>query len=255
MSHWQFQTKQFLLPKSGHALSECEDAIGINAATRRFAVADGATEAFDSQTWARSLAHDWVELEPTEQTREEFRAWVAKRGQSLHDSWNGLRLSWYAEEKARTGSFAAFVGVQLELDEPSPSWKAIALGDSCLLHRRNEEILQALPISDYESFNATPLLVPSQLTMQDRALENLVVASGTLRDGDVLLLLSDAIAAWYLMLVEKDDQIRSAFDLLLKAGQADELRQLMEKHRLSGKLKDDDVAAIRIELFFCNASC
>ncbi len=248
MSTWQFHTRQFLLPKSGHQLSECEDAIGINPATRRFAVADGATEAFDSQTWARLLAHDWVKLEPTEQTREEFRAWVAKQGQSLHDLWDGLRLSWYAEEKARTGSFATFVGVQLELGEPSPNWKAIALGDSCLLHCRNEAILEALPVSHPESFNATPLLVPSQLTMQDGALEKLVVASGALSDGDVLLLLSDAVAAWYLMLVEKDDEERSSFDRLLKTGQADELQQLLEKDRLNGRLKDDDVAVIRIEV-------
>lgn len=248
MSTWKFQTRRLLLPKSGHQISECEDAIGINAASRRFAVADGATEAFDSQTWARLLAHGWVELEPSEQTREEFRAWVAKQGQCLHDSWNGLRLSWYAEEKARTGSFAAFVGVQLELEAAFPSWKAIALGDSCLLHCRNEEILDALPVLHYQSFNATPLLVPSQLAMQDQALENVVVASGTLKNGDVLLLLSDAIAAWYLMLVDKEDQTRSFFDLLLKTGRADELQQLLEKDRLSGRLKDDDIAVIRIEV-------
>ena len=63
MSTWQIKTRQFLLPKSGYQLSECEDAIGINAETCRFAIADGATEAFDAQSWARRLAHSWVQVE------------------------------------------------------------------------------------------------------------------------------------------------------------------------------------------------
>lgn len=248
MSTWQFQTQQFLLPKSGHQLSECEDAIGINVAARRFAVADGATEAFDSQSWARLLAHDWVLPGPADQTLDEFRAWVAKQGQALHDSWNGLRLSWYAEEKAQTGSFAAFVGVQFDLDEAAPCWRAIALGDSCLIHCRNRAIVTALPVSHYESFNATPLLVPSHPSMQQAALEQVVVAGGIVEPGDVLLLLSDAVAAWYLMLVEKDEPARGRFDLLLKTMQESELELLFEKERLNGRIKDDDIAVIRIEV-------
>ena len=47
---WELQTRQLLLPKLGHELSECEDAIAIDAERWRFAVADGATEAFDART-------------------------------------------------------------------------------------------------------------------------------------------------------------------------------------------------------------
>ena len=82
--------------------------------TARFAVTDGATEAFHAQQWATNLAEHWVRKEAT-LTLEEFRKWVATEGRELHDSWNGLTLSWYSEEKARTGSFAAFVGVELDL--------------------------------------------------------------------------------------------------------------------------------------------
>lgn len=248
MSTWQFQTRQFLLPKSGHQLSECEDAIGINLAARRFAIADGATEAFDSQSWARLLAHDWVLPGPADQTLEEFRAWVTRQGQSLHDSWNGLRLAWYSEEKARTGSFATFLGLEFDVAGAVPSWTAIALGDSCLVHCRKGAIVTALPLSQYESFNATPPLVPSDPSMQQTALEKVVVVSGLVEPGDVLLLLSDAVACWYLMLAEKDKPARSFFDLLLKSTQDEELTLLFEMERLSGRIKDDDIAVIRIEV-------
>ena len=246
MSTWQFKTRQFLLPKSGYQLSECEDAIGINAETCRFAIADGATEAFDAQSWARRLAHSWVQIEAAAPAPAEFRAWAAVQGQSLQDSWSGLRLSWYAEEKSRTGSFAAFVGVQLDLEIGAPSWTAIAMGDACLIHCRNNAILKALPISHYQNFNATPLLVPSDPAIQEAALQQIVISSGAIAAGDVLLLLSDATAAWYLMLAEQDDRTRSRFDLLLEQAQDCELARLFESERLSGRIKDDDIAVIRI---------
>jgi len=248
MSTWQFQTQQFLLPKKGHQLSECEDAIGINALTGRFAIADGATEAFDAQSWALRLAHDWVRMRQSVLTLQDFRSWVAEQGQLLHDSWKGLRLSWYAEEKARTGSFAAFVGVQLDTEVALPCWQAIALGDACLIHWRNERILKALPISNHESFNATPQLVASKSFTSEGGLNNVVISSGTLEHGDVLLLLSDAAAAWYLMLVDKDDRTRSCFDALLTAARDGELEQLFESERRSGRIKNDDIAVLRIEV-------
>src|SRR5213595_4216875 len=71
------QVQQFLLPKDGAEASECEDAIGVNMAAGRFAVADGATEAFDARSWAQLLAEGWVACEPATLTTEAFGAWVA----------------------------------------------------------------------------------------------------------------------------------------------------------------------------------
>jgi hypothetical protein len=73
-------------------------------------------------------------------------------GRELQDSWNGLTLSWYSEEKARKGSFAALAGVEFDLKTESPSWQAIALGDTCLIHCRNGMRLKSLPLSRSDSF-------------------------------------------------------------------------------------------------------
>lgn len=254
MSRWHLQTRQFLLPKSGYLLSECEDVIGTNEATRRFAIADGATEAFDARHWAQLLAHNWVQIPSGALTTEEFRSWVAEESRVLHDSWRGLRLSWYAEEKAGTGSFAAFVGVQLDLDTANPSWRAIALGDSCLIHCRGEVLLSSLPISNHENFNSAPLLVPSHASLQEPTLHLAALGTGLINDGDVLLLVSDAAAAWYLKLVETGEPVRFSFDRLLRETQSGEetqnaeLVRLFESERLAGRIKDDDIAVIRIEV-------
>jgi Protein phosphatase 2C len=229
-------------------MSECEDAIGINTASNRFAVADGATEAFASQSWARQLAVHWTESDCEALTPEDFRSWVANEGQALHDSWSRLRFSWYAEEKARGGSFAAFVGVQINLEGFAPRWRAIALGDSCIIELKGRQIVQALPISESASFNATPQLVPSQSSMLDAAFQHVVLGSGMIESGTSLLLLSDAVAAWYLRLVENDDQVRRSFDKLLDEKQDSKLAELFAQERQRKRIRDDDIAIIKIDV-------
>src|SRR5678816_1550718 len=174
---WDLQLRQLLLPKLGHDASECEDAIAFDIQRARFAVTDGATEAFHAQQWARNLAAHWVQTEAT-LTPEEFRKWVAAEGRELHDSWNGLTLSWYSEEKARTGSFAAFAGVELDLTSATPSWKAIALGDTCLLHCRGGALLKSFPLTRSESFNSNPILVASNSALHESTMQSVVIDSG-----------------------------------------------------------------------------
>ena len=238
------QLRQLLLPKLGQEASECEDAIAVDTQRRRFAVADGATEAFDARNWAERLAHQWVQRQST-LSSEEFRNWVAAEGRKLQESWNGLNLSWYAEEKAQTGSFAAFVGVELDLQTELPSWKAIALGDTCLMHCRGGELLKSLPVSRSESFNAAPLLVASNSSLHESSMKSVVIDSGTCESGDVLLLMSDAAALWYLQCRENDDL---AAESLFFGRPDDELIEFFHHERSAGRIRNDDLAILRIEI-------
>ena len=240
---WDLQLRQLLLPKLGHDASECEDAIAFDTQTARFAVTDGATEAFYARQWAQNLAEHWVRNEST-LTLEEFRKWVATEGRELHDSWNGLTLSWYSEEKARTGSFAAFVGVELDLKTGTPSWKAIALGDTCLLHCRGDALLKSLPLTRSESFNSSPVLVASNAALHESTMQSVVVDSGSCESGDVLLLMSDAAASWCLQRFENGD-----FDAdFLTAKTDEELCRFFDAERQAGRIRNDDLAVVRIEI-------
>ena len=240
---WDLQLRQLLLPKLDHDASECEDAIAFDIHTARFAVTDGATEAFSAREWASKLAEHWVRNEST-LTLEEFRKWVATEGRELHDSWNGLTLSWYSEEKARTGSFAAFVGIELDLKTATPSWRAIALGDACLIHCRGGALLKSLPLSRSESFNSAPVLVASNSALHESTMQSVVVDSGNCENGDVLLLMSDAAAAWCLRRFEDGD-----FDAdFLTAKDDEELRRFFDEERQAGRIRNDDLAIVRIEI-------
>jgi hypothetical protein len=236
--------RQLLLPKLGQEVSDCEDVIAIDTERQRFAVADGATEAFDARKWAERLAQHWVRREST-LTPDEFRNWVAGEGRELHDSWNGLSLSWYAETKARTGSFAAFVGVELDLRSDAPCWKAIALGDTCLLHRRGDVLVKSLPLARSESFNNAPILVASNSALHESSMKSVVIDSGNCESGDVLLLMSDAVASWYLQCLENDDL--AAEDYFFTRPD-NEMIVFFDQERLAGRIRNDDLAIVRIEI-------
>jgi hypothetical protein len=241
---WDLQLRQLLLPKLDQDAGECEDVIAVDVQRCRFAVADGATEAFDARKWAERLAQGWVQHDSTV-TSEEFREWVESEGRELQDSWTGLSLSWYSEEKARTGSFAAFIGVELDLKTEPPSWKAIALGDACLFHFRHGALLKSLPLSQSESFNSNPVLVASDSSLHESSMNSVVIDSGSCENEDVLMLMTDAIASWCLQQLESGDlNVDEFFRTKQDAG----LRKILDLERLAGRIRNDDIAIVRIEI-------
>lgn len=236
------------MPKEGAGIEECEDAVGVNVAALRFALADGATEAFDAGSWARALAAGWVEREVAPLSVEELRAWVTEAGSRLQEGWAGRELPWYAEEKARAGSFATFVGLAFEECEEAVRWRAVALGDACVVQRRGGSVVGSWPLSDPAEFNTAPALVPSREAALEVALGRTVTAAGGAEAGDLFLLLSDAAAAWFLKLSLSLDPLLEEFDSLLAASENEALAALFRAERAAGRIKDDDVAVVRIAI-------
>lgn len=241
-SIWEVRTQHILLPKSGFAAWECEDSIGIDEQNCRFAIADGATEAFDARNWAERLAQHWVRNDSA-LTPQSFHEWVATEALELHSSWKPLTRSWYAEEKAREGSFAAFVGIELDLLSAVPAWKTVALGDACLLHCRDSALIKSLPLSSSTNFNSAPVLVASDPAIYKTTAHALVIDSGRCEDGDVLLLASDAAAAWYLERFEQHN-----LPDVVRTGDAEALAQFFENERDAGRIRNDDIAVMRLEI-------
>jgi hypothetical protein len=245
---WRIQTRHFVLPKGGSTAEECEDAVAFDAGSLRFAVADGATEAFDARRWAARLAAEWVGEVRAPLTAAEFGPWLKEQGAWLHASWEGRKLPWYAEEKRRAGSYAAFVGLRLEASERRMSWRAVALGDSCLVQRRGGAVLDAFPLHSHEAFTSTPPLVPSSDALREAALARLVEREGRAEPGDTFLLMTDALSAWYFETSARRDPRAEQFDSLLAASENGSLSELVRRERAAARMKDDDVAAVRIHL-------
>ena len=240
--------RHFVLPKGGSTAEECEDAVAFDAGALRFAVADGATEAFDARRWAARLAAEWVGAVRAPLTAREFGPWLKEQGGWLHASWEGRKLSWYAEEKRRAGSYAAFVGLRLETSGKKLGWRAVALGDSCLVQRRGGELLDAFPLSRPEEFGSAPPLAPSSDNVREAALVKLVGRGGSAESGDTFLLMTDALSAWYFEAAARRDPEAERFDSLLAASENGPLSELVRRERAAARMKDDDVAVVRVTL-------
>jgi hypothetical protein len=243
---WSLSVQHVLLPKAGLLKFECEDSIGLRRDTRRFCVADGATEAYDSGRWARLLTKHWTASSRL-LTSNELAPWLRALGERMERRWAKKPLPWYAEEKARGGAFAALVGLAFfGSGDGGPSWQAIALGDSCLVHRRHATILRALPLSDPEAFGYHPTLIPSKPARQEGIADQFIVAAGMAQPGDVFLLFSDAIAAWYLRLWTEDPTRVADMERLLESNDATGLEELIAFERSRLRLRNDDIAIVRI---------
>jgi len=241
---WSFSVRQLVIPKKGNSPLECEDAVGVNMSKLRFCVADGATEGFDSRRWARTLVKHWTAAVLPITTSERFEHWVNLVGERFKKRWEGQQLSWYAQEKAECGAFAAFIGLSFCEKQEHLFWHAIGLGDSCLFVRRADQMVKSLPIDDPANFGNAPFLVASNPAVHRE--QACAVFSDTVQSGDRFLLLTDAMAAWYLRSFRTEPTEALNFEELLAKGCDDEVRQLVTQRRIDGVLKNDDVAAMLI---------
>jgi serine/threonine protein phosphatase PrpC len=233
------QCRVFALPKKGNSRKEYEDASRINCEPGRFAVADGVSESVFSGEWASLLCESFVAGRVAPANFEEWRSeqqqhWLAlvKRG----------NLPWYLEEKLREGAFATFLGLSFAaasaaLERP---WHALAVGDSCLFHVRKGLLKRAFPVNRAGDFGTRPRLIGS------RQLTNAVPATiaGTLRQGDVLLLMTDALAEWFLREHEAGHAPWSELVCL----RANDFALWVDALRLARELKNDDVTLLIVEL-------
>jgi hypothetical protein len=237
-----------LVPKNGSTVRECEDSIGMARGRMKFCVADGATEAFDSRHWARLLTKRWSLGAKTVISAEEFAEWLPAIGERFHSRWEGKPLPWYSEEKSRGGAFAAFAGLAFESDGPNLRWAAASLGDSCLFRLTADGVLSGtIPDITAIGSHCRPVLVPSRRNLQADALRHLASGAGEASNGDVFLLLTDAIAAWYARMLESDPDLARSFDAMVSGACYSEVEDLIRRERERGTLQNDDVAAVRVQ--------
>lgn len=147
-------------------------------------------------------------------------------------------MPWYAEEKARSGAFAAVAGLVLRSSTTGViQWRGMAVGDSCLLHLRAGRLLSSFPIADPDEFGRAPRLVSTEPTANRGV--RLTGRSGTLRPGDRLVLVTDALALTLLSMSAAD--VSETVDAL-----EDRFIETIGRLRTQGDLRNDDVTMVSV---------
>ena len=203
---------KFWLPKAGNSETEYEDAsrvvypqrIGVSGrGTARIAVSDGASESAFAREWANVLTDAFVSRTPDldDVSVDSLRDWLAPAQKEWHKQVPWERIPWHGEAKARAGAFATLLGLSIGAASTRStvlSWRALAVGDCCLFVVRNNNLQVSFPLEDHAEFDNNPALVCSNPANSEGLWEDVKRDSGECSAGDLLILATDAIAAWFL---------------------------------------------------------
>jgi hypothetical protein len=245
----------FRSPKLGAADSEYEDASAVpgtelECASFRAAIADGATEAVASGDWSDRLARSYVEL--CWDHRKELLGHLPLLRDEWHSSVFREGLPWYVERKLQQGSFAALLGMKLCIDGPGiaheGAWRAFVIGDCCLFHWRNNELLKSFPYESSRDFNNSPLLLSTNSGSWTSEVAHRKAIRGRWERGDTFVLATDAVAQWILAEYEHREDPWLLLRDLNDNVPGCTFYELLSKMRTEGRMRNDDATIVRIEL-------
>jgi hypothetical protein len=265
----QVQLVVFSAPKEGYAPAEWEDGAGGGSfgagATHggappraRFAVADGATETYESRRWVNLLIGSF--MSPDQSGSTPFppgSTWPELDRRSIGGWFKAMQERWQAtmpatddlieQMKIRQGTLATFVGGQiLGIDTRAPIWQAVALGDSVLFHVRNGLLVEHFPPLRSRDFASAPEGIHTSPVLLDRMCEQVLFREGKLGQEDMIFVATDAFAKWMISRIESGD--RTLWPLLGELVHHNVFTQLVAAERRTGAMKDDDVTLMRIRL-------
>jgi hypothetical protein len=249
-ANWTLRWRCFTLVKDGNAPEEYEDALAGNPRSGRFAVADGASESSFAGLWAKLLVEGFVASGERRTTVD----WLTPLQQRWAHQVDPLALDWFGEEKRLAGAYATFLGLSLKKPAEGSGegrWKAMAVGDACIFQVRAGKLLAAFPLTASADFGNRPALLCSrsdageQAERWSRAQEKI----GKWQAGDRFLLMTDALAQWFLRRAEADCKPWEPLLHRLAVPNADAaLTAYVKELRRGDGLVNDDVTLLTIDL-------
>ncbi len=217
-----------------------EDVWATEERVTRVAVSDGASESFDSRTWARLLVEKYI-LDP-----EITPAWVSGVAAEYKASVDYEQLSWSKQAAYDRGSFASLLAIELALN--GTEVEVLAVGDSVAMHTSSELLLSSFPYTTPEEFDSRPELL-STLTAANKFISEPEFfnkhssKTWAVKSGDYILLMTDAVAQWVL---REQMEAPSALLQMLEVTQASAFEELVLKMRQERRIRLDDSTLVRL---------
>jgi hypothetical protein len=260
----------FSVSKRGCPIEECEDAswVGpdglgfgeLEGKSLRIVVADGASESLLANRWAKRLSSTFGSASSPIRTRKGFVAayrvavneWTREVADyAAEREARGVPIQWFEEPGLEKGAHSTIVAVEFldGRDEAPPSWRAVAIGDSCLFQVRNERLHASFPMQDANAFSHQPPLLSSRGGDDSVVSRHVALHSGAWQHDDSFYVVTDALAAWFLRSahaggrpwVPLRDLNTSDFDLDFEAW--------VNTRRDEGSMHDDDTTLVRVDLY------
>ncbi len=229
------------VPKDPDYPESTEDAVAIAPDAGRLAISDGASESFDSKTWAQLLVESFVRspgLSP---------GWLPEVVRQYNAQYDVSMLSWSKHAAFERGSFATLLGV-----DECPTHAAVevlSVGDSLAVLLSKSGLIDSFPYNGAQQFQQRPELFctnPSHngfigepdffsrhhKTWDLKQLENPVV-----------LCMTDALGEWALRMTQEGSP---QWEVLLSISDNAQLQALICSEREQRRIRVDDVTLISI---------
>lgn len=165
-------------------------------------------------------------------------------------------MPWFAEERVRRGAFSTLLGLLLEAGGVKSSaggrWTALAVGDTCLFQVRGAELITRFPIERSDEFGSHPLLICSNPDRNQVIWEQTdwIEKTGQWKIDDIFLLMTDALADWFLNQVARGEQPWLTLTEVTERTQllSSYFGEWIDEMRASKVMRNDDVTLLMIHM-------
>ena len=216
-------------------------------------IADGATEGVLAGEWAsimlKSLSNTARDIQSADDVipllDKAVRKWgLFKRLRTMNGTKSLTALpTWLEDEAVARGAFAtacvAWFGDNGE-------WDAAAIGDSCVFHLRQNELIYTWPLSDSIEFTNSPYLVSSEAACNVELAKHIMTCRRKWEEADHFYFATDALACWILKQHEKQDSPWKKLVCLDPIAAPNDFATFVESARDSGEMRNDDTTLVRV---------
>jgi Protein phosphatase 2C len=227
------------IPKDPAFPDDNEDSYAVNADAGRIAVSDGASESFDSRTWAELLANRFVRHPVLNQS------WLRSAVVEYSDRNDRESLSWSKQSAFDRGSFATLLGIRHF--EKRGAVDVVAIGDSLGVLLDGHEFVDSFPYVRADEFRQRPELLCTKETLngffasREFQSERRRTWSVGNKLAPVLLCMTDGIAEWALRRAEEG---RPVWTDLMAIRTESELETLVLRERHAKTMRVDDTTLV-----------
>jgi len=242
----------FICQKLGEDISDCQDSLSTNINNNRFCVADGVSRSFYPAIFSGLLTNLFCNGDMPENTelfsQKKWQKWLEiaqhewlKLVEEKVDQTNKYYIKNRFYNKEHAG--ATFAGIEFQENERSIIFNAMIIGDSCIIHidQAHKKTNKYL-IESSKDFNFTPNYFPSRPVQEKSFQPNFLIDQPVSVD-DIIVVATDAIAKWLLLLIEKREKL--IFNDIHKL-----TYETIDKYRTdqSYPLENDDIALLVLKV-------
>ena len=136
------------------------------------------------------------------------------------------------------------------LDQQQAHWWAFAIGDTCLFHLFQQTShlwdYTSFPLKNSDDFTNAPATITSHENAVQVMYNSMKITHNPYKQGDILLLATDALAEW--LLEQLEQQRIMNIIRLLNTLTNEAFAQFVDRERTQRRMKDDDTSLVIIHL-------